>query len=282
MGRAPFGSKCCPIWHALFESRVPVERGLAPAYRYLIRSRAAVLQGAVQCDQEDVSATGSQTASCFVKLGVAPAELGAAPRLYVAGIPPFAASEIGVRAELAGLTGSVEPLGVIAGVVFAMVTFASYSARLKWPQRLGSRRASCMLRGMVPRNQGDKSVRKSRPGFVEIANKRCLDEQYGHTSAQPGDRSCVWGVNSSAVLPPSGLRFRADVAQRRGYRMPTLSDYEKGANLGVLLVVADPDAAATAPGVAPESGVSENAAGCSLVRDNAALLGKVFASRFGD
>ena len=86
-------------------------------------------------------------------------------------------------------------------MVFAMVTRASYSARLKWSQKLDWWRASCLLRGVVPRDQEDKSVRKSCPGFVEIANKDCFDEQYGRLPVQPDYKSCIWGVNAFAALP---------------------------------------------------------------------------------
>ena len=125
-------------------------------------------------------------------------------------------------------------------------------------------------------------MQKSRSGFVEIANKDCLDEQYGHLPVQPGDESRVWGANSFAALPTFEGKFRADVAQQRGYRMPTLPDDEAGANSGVCLAVADADAGATAPGVVPESGGSEEADGRSLAEENAAMSGKVFAPRLGD
>ena len=42
VGRAPFDSKFRAVWHALFESFVPIKRRLAPVYQYLICSRRAL------------------------------------------------------------------------------------------------------------------------------------------------------------------------------------------------------------------------------------------------
>ena len=75
---------------------------------------------------------GFETAAPFVALGVTPAELGALLRAYVDNIPPSALAAICVRPELVSPSGALEPLGVIAGVVSAMVTRASCAARLKW------------------------------------------------------------------------------------------------------------------------------------------------------
>ena len=99
-----------------------------------------------------------------------------------------------------------------------------------WFQKLGGWRASGMLRGMVPYAQEDTSAPKSRPGFVEIANKNRFGDQFGHLPEQPGDKSRAWGAKSFAALPMFEGKFRADTAQQRGLRMPTFSDYEKGTN----------------------------------------------------
>ena len=88
MGRALFDSKFCAVWRALFELFVPFERGLAPVFWYLIRGRAAVLQGTAPLDQGGVSAMGVEVASSSAQSGATPAELGALLRLYVDGIPP--------------------------------------------------------------------------------------------------------------------------------------------------------------------------------------------------
>ena len=238
MGRAPFDTKFRAVRHALFESFVPLERGSAPVYQYLIRSRAAVSQGAEHVNQEDVSTTGFKTAAPFVKLGVSADELGALLRSFLGDSPPSAAPVIGVRPELLDPSGALERLGVIAGMVFAMVTRASSSARLKWRQRLGWWRFSCLPRGTVPRDQEDKSVRKSRPGCVEVAEKDCFDEQYGHLPVRPAtspasgesmrSRRCRRSEGSSALTLPNSVgigRRRCPIVSRvrisaYGWRSP--------------------------------------------------------------
>ena len=97
IGRAPRGAKFCAVRHASFESFVPIGRGLAPVFRYLIRSRAAVLRGTVPHGQEDVPAMSFESAPSFVQLGVTSADVGALPRSYVGGIPPSVVSVIGAR-----------------------------------------------------------------------------------------------------------------------------------------------------------------------------------------
>ena len=69
MGRAPFDSKFCAVWRALFEYLPPIERSLAPVYRRLIRLRAAALQGSSVVDHEDVRPMGFETDSYMRKLG---------------------------------------------------------------------------------------------------------------------------------------------------------------------------------------------------------------------
>ena len=131
IGRAPFDSKFCAVWHALFESFAPIERGLAPAYRCLVRSRAAALLGSSVVDREDVRPMGLETASPIWNLGVSPAEWGDLLRSYVHGVPQSAVLVIDALSELVGPVGSLAPLGVIAGMAFALVTRAYYAARLQ-------------------------------------------------------------------------------------------------------------------------------------------------------
>ena len=89
------------------------------------------------------------------------------------------------------------------------------------------------------------------------------------------------GVESVAALPVFESEFREGAAQQRGYRMPVASDYEKGANSGLRLAVADPDATVAAPGVVT-SGLGKSAGyGRSEAQENASPLGTVFATRFG-
>ena len=172
--------------------------------------------------------------------------------------------------------------GAVAGLVFAMVTRGSHTARLNRFQESDWWRASCMLRGMAPCVQEYMSAQMSRPGFVDIANKDGLDEQRSYIPVQPGAKSRVWGANSSAALPMFEGERRAEVAQRRRYRIPTLPDFEEGANSGVWVVASDPDATITAPAVMPDSGVSGKDVGRSQVKGNAVLPGEVSASRLGD
>ena len=83
-----------------------------------------------------------------------------------------------------GPAGTLEPLGVFAGMLLAMVTRATYSARLKGRQSLDWRRVSRMSRGLVPRSQEEKSTQRARPGFEGGVNKDGFDEQYGHLPGQ--------------------------------------------------------------------------------------------------
>ena len=91
MGRAPFDSKFFASRHALFESFALIERGLAPAYRHLIRPCAAALQGSPAVDHEDVRPMGFEAVSPILKLGASAAEFGDLSRSYGGGIPQSAA-----------------------------------------------------------------------------------------------------------------------------------------------------------------------------------------------
>ena len=194
MGRAPFDLKFRAVWHALFESFAPFERGLAPVYRHLIRGRAATLRVDAAADQESVSSFGFEKALSFLQFGASSAELGDLLRSYVEEIPQSVALVIAARPELVGPSGTLEPLGVTAGTVFAMVTRASCSARLEWFQCLDWWRVSRTLRGVAPCSQENQSAQKARPGFEDVATKDGFGEQYGHLSDQPGDKSRVCGV----------------------------------------------------------------------------------------
>ena len=80
----------------------------------------------------------------------------------------------------------------------------------------------------------------------------------------------------------SGVAFRGDVAQQRGYCRPASLRQERGAHSGLRLAAVDPDATFAAPGVA--SYEKEEAAGrvAAGVCKDADILGKVVAKRFGD
>ena len=129
IGRAPFDSKFCALRNALSES-------LAPIYRHLIRGSAAAVRGGSAAGQESVSSMGFETASSLVQLGAFSAELGDLLLSYVEDVPKSVAPAIAAGPELAGSSGSLGPLGVIAGVAFAMVARSAFSARSKWFQFL--------------------------------------------------------------------------------------------------------------------------------------------------
>ena len=127
LGRAPFDSKYCAVWHALFESFAPAQRVLAPVYRFLIRSRGAQLRGENVPDPKEVHQVAFD-------LGVSPAELESVLHAYVEDIPPHVVGTVAERKELVGEAGQLHPYGVVAGALFSMVTRASYGARLDWFQ----------------------------------------------------------------------------------------------------------------------------------------------------
>ena len=123
---------------------------------------------------------------------------------------------------------------------------------------------------------------KGRIGLDDLADKDVFGRLRGLIPAQPGDMSRVWGVSSVAASPRFGCVYREDVAQKCGRRLPASSRQECGTHSGLWLPVVDPDATASAPGVA--SYVKEEAAGraSSEVSENSDILGNVFAERFGD
>ena len=215
---------------------------------------------------------GCDAVSPILKLGASVTGLGDLLRSYVDSVPQSAAAVvIASRSELVGPAGTREPLGVIAGMVFAMVTRASFPVHLKWFQSLDWRRAPRMLRALAPCSQEDKSLHRPRPGFDDLAQRESFGEQYGRLLVQPDDKSRVWGGNSSAAL----LMFEC------GYRMHVAADFGEGANSGLWLAAADPDPTVTVPGVAPPVAEKVVGAGCSEVQTNASPLGKVFLRRFG-
>ena len=71
-GGAPFGAKYCAVWRALFESFAPIERALAPVYRFVIRPRDATLRGDTAPDSPGARTMAFQT----LNLGAPSLELG--------------------------------------------------------------------------------------------------------------------------------------------------------------------------------------------------------------
>ena len=158
-------SKFCAVWHFLFESFAPIGRGPAPAYQYLICALASALPGKPDGAQQDVRAMAFGTVTSIRDLDLAGYELSELFLSYADDISPSAARVIAARPELTGPPGTSELLGIIAGVVFALVKRMSYSARLKWFQSSGWRAVSRMLRGLDPCDQGLKSDPMARAGF---------------------------------------------------------------------------------------------------------------------
>ena len=69
VGRAPFDAKYCAVWRALFESFAPVERALAPVYRFVICSRVARFRGEAAPDSSDVRTVAFRTALSTLNVG---------------------------------------------------------------------------------------------------------------------------------------------------------------------------------------------------------------------
>ena len=216
LGRAPLNSEFYAAWRAFCESFAPIVQGIAPARRLSVKSRAAEFRGSPPAVSGDAYAMASKTVAPLVDLGVDAQELGELRRAYADGISPSVVKVIAGRDELVGREGTLDPLGVVGGMVFATVTRASYGARFRWFQALDWWRVSCMPRGLFPGAQGDKSALKSRPGFDDVVNRDGFDDQYGHIPAQPDDKSRVWGANSFVVPPMFEGFLQPEVAQQCG------------------------------------------------------------------
>ena len=282
IGRVPFDSKYCAVWHALFESFAPVERVLAPVFRLLIRARSAELTGRPEREAASACDMAFHTATESMDLGVSSAELQCIMRAHVEDLPPEVVKVIASRQELVDdAKGQLVPYGVIGGMVFAMVTRASYYARKTWYEALDWSKLSSMLRGLLPQGGPDKKVKTNpRRGFDTIVDAKNFEVQHGLVPVQPDDHSRVWGVNSFAVLPMFGRAFSEEAAQQPGFRMPAASFQEMGNHSGLWLAVVDPDAAVTVPGTAEH--VKSEAMGreVSGVKENAGVLGKLFVKWF--
>ena len=182
------------------------------------------------------------------KLGLTPVELGELLHAYVDTIPESVIRVSSAREDLVGTWGGLPPLGVVAGMVFAMLTRASYSARLSWFQPLGWQRVSRMLCHLRPTPPENKSPGDTVPGFEKVIDPVAIGAQYGMMPVQPDDKSRFWGANSFAQLPAFGGKVRRGVAQRPGYRAPEVSQFEKGTDSGPRSIETDPGADLTGPG----------------------------------
>ena len=205
MGRAPFDSKYRAVWRAMFESFAPVERALPPVYRLLLRSRGVRLRGVAVPDAQSAHKVASDTASQAIEAGVSLAEPERVLRAYVEAIPLHVDGTIPERVELLGENRQLHPYVVIAGMGSAMVTRASYGARLNWFQILDWSKVSCMLGGLLPNVQDDKKFpMDTRRGFGKIAQHEAFDALHAHLPPQPDDKSRVWGSTRSQCCRCSG------------------------------------------------------------------------------
>ena len=139
-------------------------------------------------------------------------------RAYVDDSPEPAVSIFGQREGLVSPSGRLGQIGVLAGMVSAMATRASYAARLKCIQALDWSEAPRMLRGPTPSSKEAKALLKGRIGSdvdSSVCNvdkdvgsdvdghvdKDVFERMHGWIPVQPGENYRASGVNSFAVLP---------------------------------------------------------------------------------
>ena len=208
----------------MFESFAPLERVLPLAYRHPLRARHAVVTGCGDPRRAgEIESAAYQTAtSALSSTGLL--------RAYVDWFPPPGIRAIGSWGESAGPERGPHPLGVAAGMVFAMLTRASFSARVTWFQSLVWARASRMLRGLRPTPPEDVAAGDAVPGFEKIPRPGAFDSHFDHRLVRPGDKFRVWGVNSFVQSPAFGGTVREDIAQQCGYRVTEEPLLAKGAN----------------------------------------------------
>ena len=170
MGRAPFGFKYCAVWRASFGSFASLERVLAPVYRLLLHARHAVVMGrGDQRRAEEVEAVAYQTSASGFSVGATPVELGGLLRAYINTLSLSVIRAIGAREALGGPEGGMQPLGVVAGMAFAIPTRASFSACVTWFQSSDWARVSRMLCGLRPTPPEDRYASGTVPGFGNIS-----------------------------------------------------------------------------------------------------------------
>ena len=205
------------MWRALCDSFAPLGRVLPPVHHDLLRSRRAVVMGRGDpAHAEEVESVAYLTATTALSARAPFVEFGRLLRAYFDTLPQSVIRAIGAREELVGPEGGLQPPGVVAGMVFAMLTRAPFSARVAWFQYLDWVRVSRMLRGLRPAPPEDESASEAAPGLDPGA----FDQQYSHLPAQLSDKSRTWGVNSFAHMPATGGEARKGIAQQRGYRAP--------------------------------------------------------------
>ena len=170
-----------------------------------MRSRPKAVQGGEDSDRnEAIQLMAFETVSSVMSLGANLDELGELLRAYINDAPASVVPAIGARQYLVGARGGLQPLGVVAGLGFAGVIRASYSARFSWLQCLDWLRVSRMLCGLAPILPAYKSAGETVAGLENAVSPKEFDGQYGKAPVQPDDMSRLWGVNSAARLPAFG------------------------------------------------------------------------------
>ena len=155
---------------------------------YSSRSLRWRLRGEAAPDSRPVYQMAFDTASKTIDLGATPSELESVLRAYVEDISPPVVLTIAQRYELVGEAGQWETRGVIAGMVFAVVTRAPYGARSKLFQSLDWWKASCMLRGFASNAKEDKKFpMDTRRGLEKIAEREVFERLRSLLPIQPGD-----------------------------------------------------------------------------------------------
>ena len=133
-------------------------------------------------------------------------------------IPGSMIRAVGARVNLVAPGGSSQPLGVVAGMVFAMLTRASYPARPSWFQAFEWQRVSRTLCGLRPISRRISPPARPRSVSRKWRAHGAFVAQFGHLPAQPGDKSRVWGLNSIAQRPAFRGKVRKEIDQQCGFR----------------------------------------------------------------
>ena len=190
---------------------------------------------------------GLESAFQVIRFPVTADEVDSMLRALKAEIPGAVFRAISVHPELLGRAGPrvIELLGFLSGMIFAAVTRASYSVRVKWFQSIDSSRMSRLLRGFPPAPLAEKVFDEKPPkGMVAAVHEKMFEEQHGIAPAQPGDRRRVWGVISSAFSPAIGSKVSESAAEQSGYCMPQPVKKGKCAQSGAFLAMSSYDAGA--------------------------------------
>ena len=132
IGRRRYDAQHSAARHALLEMFVPIGRSWDPAYHLALRERASALRTAPAAENgPEPTRVALESASQVIPLPVPAEEVDSSPRALAAGIPDVVTRAIDVCPASLGYASTkvTGPLGVLAGMTFAAVTRASYTAR---------------------------------------------------------------------------------------------------------------------------------------------------------